>query len=88
MSLQSENVIPGEHGKTFTVNIDTQEEFEGIKDEVLKLDGIRDVIFNSDTYPHEVTVHTHKLVLVKDVQIAIRDAGYHAMPKDLYPLNY
>jgi len=86
MSIRTENVIPGEHGKIFAVNFKTKEEFESISEALMELDGVKDVMFNNDVHPAELTIHTEKLVKVKDVQRVINDAGYHAVPKKLFPL--
>ena len=87
MSLFSENVIPGNHGKVFTVNVEDQKEFETLQEALLKLDGIKDVMFNNDGYPPELTVHTDKLVKVEDVQAVIKEQGFHAVPKTLFGLE-
>ncbi len=87
MSLFSENVIPGNHGKVFTVNADDQKEFEKIQEALLQLDGIKDVMFNNEDYPPELTVHTEKLVKVEDVQSIIKEQGFHAVPKTLFGLE-
>ncbi len=87
MSLFSENVIPGNHGKIFTVNIEDQKEFEKIQEALLKLDGIKDVMFTNEEHPPEITVHTDKLVKVEDVQSVIKEQGFHAVPKSLFGLE-
>lgn len=86
MSLFSENVIPGYHGKTFGTNADENVDLEKIKNELMSLKGVKDVILNSEAFPKEFTIHTSELVRVKDVEDAVIAAGYHAIPKDLFEL--
>lgn len=86
MSLISENVIPGPHGSVFMVDIPDRHEFERVRDKILKVEGVEDVLFNDQTYPHEMTVHTLTLVKVKEIQEVVRDKGYHAVPARLLVL--
>lgn len=86
MSLISENVIPGNHGRVFMVDINDRHEFERVKDKILKIEGIKDVLYNDQTYPNEMTIHSLTLVKVKDIQDAVRDKGYHAVPAGLFEL--
>jgi hypothetical protein len=86
MSLLSENVIPGNHGKIFGTNAKDGQDLEKIKTKVLSIDGIKDVIINTELYPKEFTIHTNKLVSVKDIENAVISAGFHAIPKDIFEL--
>lgn len=82
MSLLSENVIPGNQGKVFGTNAKKLKDLERIKDKVLQLDGIEDVIINLETFPKQFIVHTHKLVSVEDIEEKVKSAGFHAIPKE------
>ncbi len=86
MSLISENVIPGNHGKTFIVDITEKEEFEKVREQILKIEGVEDVLYDDKPYPHEIKVHSSKFVKIKDVQNAVRDKGFHAVPAGLFEL--
>ena len=65
MSLLSENVIPGNHGKVFGTNAKEPQTLEKIKSTLELIDGIKDVILHLDEYPRELTTHTSKMVTVK-----------------------
>ena len=86
MSLLSENLIPGNHGKIFGTNAKENKDLERIKDKVLSIKGIKDVIINSEVYPREFTIHTTELVKVKDIEDIVITTGFHAIPKSLFEL--
>jgi hypothetical protein len=86
MSLLSENVIPGNHGKIFGTNAEEKKDLEEIKSKVLSIAGVKDVIINLEIYPREFTVHTTKLVNIKDIEDAVISAGFHAIPKNQFEL--
>jgi len=86
MSLLSENLIPGNHGKIFGTNAKENTDLERIKDKVLSIKGIKDVIINSEVYPREFTIHTTELVKVKDIEDIVITTGFHAIPKGLFEL--
>ena len=83
MSLISDNVIPGEHGKVFGTNANHDSELKQIKEELLKHDGITEVQINSSIFPKEFTVFTSKLISVEEIENAVKLTGYHAIPKAL-----
>jgi hypothetical protein len=85
MSLLSENVIPGNHGKVFSTNAKTEEGLTNIKNAVEALKGVKDCQLNTDVFPHEFTVHAIDIVSVKEVQDAVLTTGYHSVPKHLFP---
>lgn len=86
MSLLSENLIPGNHGKIFGTNAKENKDLERIKDKVLSIKGIKDVIINSEVYPREFTIHTTELVKVKDIEDIVITTGFHAIPKGVFEL--
>ncbi|MBG6185668.1 heavy-metal-associated domain-containing protein [Flavobacterium sp. CAN_S2] len=86
MSLLTENVIPGNHGKIFGTNAIEDLDLLAIKSSLLELDGIKKVIFNTDIFPREFTVHTSKIVSIGDIENKVKSAGFHAIPKDLFEL--
>jgi len=86
MSLLSENIIPGNHGKIFGTNAKEKQDLEKIKTKVLSIDGIKNVIINTEVYPKEFTIHTNKLVNIKDIENAVISMGFHVIPKGLFEL--
>lgn len=86
MSTVSDNVIPGNHGKTFGTNAENNIDLEIIKDKVLTVEGVKDVVLNTEVFPREFTIHTTDFVKVKDVEEAVISAGFHAIPKSLFEL--
>ena len=86
MGVIEENVIPGNHGKVFKVDIEDEFEFSDVQETIMKLDGVKDVLFDDGVYPHEVIIHTEKLVKISDVQEAVKKHGFNAIPEGLFPL--
>jgi hypothetical protein len=86
MSLLSENVIPGNHGKVFETNVIDNYDLQRIKDKLLLLDGIKDVLINAKVFPKEFTIHTTKLVSIKDIETIVLSLGFHAIEKSLFKL--
>ncbi|GGG49190.1 heavy-metal-associated domain-containing protein [Bizionia arctica] len=86
MSLQSENVIPGNHGKVFGTNANEVKDLQNIKDKLLLVHGIKDVILNLNIYPKEFTIHTTTLVEIKTIEDEVKRMGFHAIPKGIFPL--
>ncbi|WP_438711286.1 heavy-metal-associated domain-containing protein [Aquimarina muelleri] len=86
MSLLSENVIPGNHGKIFETNATEHNQLEQIKNAILGVSGIKDVIIDEDKFPKQITIHTLSLVSVKDIEDAVIKTGFHAIPKSLFEL--
>ena len=86
MDATQENVIPGNHGKVFVVDIEDEFKFSDVQETVMQLDGIKDVLFDDEVMPHEMIIHTEDLVKVSDVQAAVKKHGYDAVPESLFPL--
>lgn len=86
MSLLSENVIPGNHGKTFETNATEHQDLIKIKESILNVIGVSDVIIDEEKFPTEITVHTADLVSVVEIQEAVKNHGFHALPKTLFGL--
>ncbi len=68
MSVLSENVIPGNHGKTFSTNAKDLNDLNRIKDAILTLEGVDKVVINDSVFPAEISVVTHALVQVNDIE--------------------
>ncbi len=86
MKILSENVIPGNHGKTFETNAEDQRDLEDIKMAIMGIEGICNVLLNNEVFPKEITVHTDAFVKVADIQKAVVKYGFHAIPKSLFSL--
>lgn len=86
MSALKDNVIPGNHGKIFGTNAMEEADLMEIKASVLELDGIKDVLLNSEIFPREFTVHTSKMVAIDAIENKVKSVGFHAIPKDLFEL--
>ncbi len=86
MSLLTDNVIPGNHGKIFGTNAMEDSDLMEIKTSLLELDGIKDVLLNIEIFPREFTVHTTKMVSITDIENKVKSVGFHAIPKDLFEL--
>ncbi|MBR62910.1 MAG: hypothetical protein CMC60_02390 [Flavobacteriaceae bacterium] len=61
MSLLSENVIPGNHGKVFGTNAKDPQTLEKIKSPLELIDGVKDVIIHLDV--NQYTQDIYPLVL-------------------------
>jgi|TARA_R110000823_G_scaffold192607_2_gene324178 hypothetical protein len=86
MSLLSENVIPGNHGKIFSTNAKDLTSLLKIKKVILQLEGVKEVILNEDAFPREFIIHTSKLVSVESIENEVKKLGFHAIPKGLFEL--
>lgn len=86
MSVLTDNVIPGNHGKIFGTNAMEDSDLMEIKASLLELDGIKDVLLNAEIFPREFTVHTSKMVSISDIENKVKSVGFHAIPKDLFEL--
>jgi hypothetical protein len=85
MSIISENVIPGDHGKVFGTNAKESNDLRRIEENLLKIKGIKNVVFKDD-FPVEFTVHTTEMVEIKEIERMVKGLGFHAIPKGLFAL--
>ncbi|MDI5949496.1 heavy-metal-associated domain-containing protein [Flavobacterium yafengii] len=86
MSVLTDNVIPGNHGKIFGTNAIEDIDLIEIKSSLLELDGIKEVVLNTGIFPREFTVHTSKMIPISDIENRVKLVGFHAIPKDLFEL--
>ncbi|MEZ7497822.1 heavy-metal-associated domain-containing protein [Flavobacterium sp. Arc3] len=86
MSLLSQNIIPGNHGKIFGTNAMEEKDLIEIKNSLLELEGINDVIVNIEIFPREFTVHTKQIVSLTDIENKVKSVGFHAIPKATFEL--
>jgi hypothetical protein len=86
MSILTNNIIPGNHGKIFGTNAMEDADLLEIKASLLKLDGIKEVLLNTEIFPREFTVYTTKMVSIADIENRVKSVGFHAIPKELFEL--
>jgi hypothetical protein len=86
MSILTDNVIPGNHGKIFGTNAIEDIDLIEIKSSLLQLDGIQEVVLNTEIFPREFTVHTSKMIPVSDIENRVKLVGFHAIPKGTFEL--
>ena len=86
MSILTDNVIPGNHGKIFGTNATEDIDLIEIKSSLLQLDGIQEVVLNTEIFPREFTVHTSKMIPVSDIENRVKLVGFHAIPKGTFEL--
>ena len=67
MNTLTDTLIPGNHGKIFGTNAIKDLDLLEIKTALMELDGIKDVLLNTDIFPREFTVHTSKMVTISDI---------------------
>lgn len=81
MSLLTDNIIPGEHGKVFGTNANEESELLDIKNKLLKMNGITEVQINNAIFPKEFTVFTNKVISIEEIEKVVKSIGFHAIPK-------
>lgn len=86
MSLLSENVIPGNHGKIFETNATEHNDLIKIKEAISKIVGVKDAIIEENEFPKKITVHTSAIVSIKEIEDVVIKTGFHAIPKSLFEL--
>ena len=86
MSLTSENVIPGNHGKIFETNASKDEQMDEIQAKVVKIKGVKDVLLVKDVFPRQFIVHTTELVKIEEIEKAVNELKLHAIPKGFFSL--
>ena len=85
MSLFTDHVIPGDHGRIFSTNANKEEDLLKIKNAILSISGIKDVIANMDVFPKEFTIYSTKLVKIEEIENEVKLLGFHVIPKkELY----
>jgi len=86
MSLLSENVMPGNHGRVFATNAKSESRLKEIKSKIMEINGIKDVVVNMEVFPRELTIHTSTIVSIIEIEEAVKKIGFHAIPKSLFLL--
>jgi hypothetical protein len=86
MSLLSKNVILGKQGEVFGTNAMKENDLTQIKNSLLELEGVNDVVLNITVFPREFTVFTTKIVSLADIEHKVKSVGFHAIPKETFEL--
>jgi copper chaperone CopZ len=86
MGILEKNVIPGNDGKTFGTDAKEDADLSKIKTSLMEIDGIIDVVLNTDIFPREFTVYTDKVVSIGDIEDQVKKVGFHAIATDSFLL--
>jgi len=86
MSLLTENIIPGNHGKIFGTNASKDEQMERIKIRLQKIDGVKNVTIIKGVFPKEFIIYTSKLISIDTIEDEVKKMELHAIPKGLFEL--
>lgn len=86
MSLLTENIIPGNHGKIFGTDASTDDQMEHMKLRLQKIDGVNLVSLIKGVFPKEFIIYTSKLISISTIQDQVNKMGLHAIPKGLFEL--
>lgn len=81
MSLFTDNVIPGNHGKLFGTNAVEEKDLMDIKNGLLEMDGIKNVVLNTSIFPREFTVYSTRIMRVSEIENKVKSIGFHAIPQ-------
>ena len=73
--------MPGDQGKVFGTNAKGKDDLQRIKNHLLTLEGVKDVVIDSDTFPSEITIYTVEMIKVDDLQKRVMEEGFHMVPK-------
>jgi copper chaperone CopZ len=82
MSLLSDNIFPGKHGKVFRTNAKFEDDLYEIKKFLKDVDGIKEFEVKRDKFPVEIKIYTHKIVKVKDLVKKFKKTGFHLIDKN------
>lgn len=87
MTFISENIIPGNYGKKFTTDVNEASEQTSLAAAIMEVEGVKDVIFEKDSFPLIFTVHTKQVVNITDLQNKAKELGFHVIAKEpFFPL--
>ncbi len=86
MSLLTEHIIPGNHGKIFGTDAGTDDQMDHMKLRLQKIDGVNNVKLISGVFPKEFIIYTSKLISILTIQDEVNKMGLHAIPKGVFEL--
>lgn len=84
MSLMSENIVPGDQGKIFGTNAKNETDLTRIKNHLLSMEGIKDVVVDTHTFPAEIRIISTTVIKVDDIQKRVMEVGFHVVPKGAF----
>jgi len=70
--------IPGDYFLLYKVNIKNPEEFQEIKTQLLKLDGVEDVLLHQKISAYQLVLLTDGSVTDEEITAVIQQLGYEA----------
>ncbi|WP_418262388.1 heavy-metal-associated domain-containing protein [Flavobacterium faecale] len=82
MSLLSNNIIPGNHGRVFGTDAKEDTDLEAIRKSILEIEGISEVAINNQVFPRELTIYSTKIINIQEVETKVKSVGFHAIPTD------
>ncbi|CAM4052281.1 heavy-metal-associated domain-containing protein [Flavobacterium weaverense] len=81
MNIIEDNVIPGVEGRTFGTNAVEDKDLLAIKAAIQEINGIKDITVDHVIFPREFTVFTINVIAISEIQKKVKQAGFHAIPK-------
>ena len=82
MSLLTTNIIPGNYGRIFRTNAKEESDLKTIKNSIMEIDGIKDVVINDHIFPKEFTKYTTRIIDIHIIETKVKSVGFHVMPKE------
>ncbi len=83
MSLLSENIFPGKHGKVFGTDAKFDDDLYEIKMFLQHREGIEKFEINKDKFPVEIKIYCNKIMKVKELMRDFnRKTGFHLIDKN------
>lgn len=87
MSYVSDHIIPGHKGKMFGSNLKTEEQFEVLKERLLKINGIEKISLDQSSYPFTVIIFTEDSIEIEKIQDESKKMDIHLIPKTgIFPI--
>jgi hypothetical protein len=85
MSLLSENIIPGNHGKIFGTDAMEENDLIEIKTSLLTLEESMK-LFSTLKFSEGIYIYTDQIVSLEDIEHKVKSVGFHAIPKETFEL--
>jgi copper chaperone CopZ len=82
MSLLTNNIVPGNHGRVFGTNAKEDSDLKAIEKSILEIDGIKEVVINAHVFPREITIYTNRIIDIHTIETKVKSVGFHIMPKE------
>ncbi|WP_366184393.1 heavy-metal-associated domain-containing protein [Flavobacterium ovatum] len=82
MSLITNNIIPGNHGRVFGTNAKEDSDLKSIEKSILEINGVKEVAINNHVFPREITVYSTKIININEIETKVKSIGFHVIPKE------